>query len=86
MRTLHTIACLQQIDPQNYSQSKIIDFGPSESCNTSTVKMSKKGKEHDVIEHWLGHHNRKFEMLRTITGFISAMASSVVLLKVFNII
>lgn len=52
----------------------------------STPYISKNGKNHDVVEHWLGSHNRKFEMLRTVTSFISATASSVVLLKVFGLI
>ena len=51
-----------------------------------TQRISKTGKKHDTIEHWLGHHNRKFEMLRTITSLISAISSTVVLLKVFKII
>jgi len=49
-------------------------------------RISKTGKRHDTIEHWLGHHNRKFEMLRTITSLISAIASTVVLLKLFKVI
>jgi hypothetical protein len=49
-------------------------------------RISKNGKKHDTIEHWLGHHNRKFEMLRTITSLISAVASTVVLLKLFKIL
>lgn len=48
--------------------------------------ISKNGKNHDAIEHWLGQHNRKFEMLRTVTSLISAGASSIVLLKVFGIV
>lgn len=50
------------------------------------TKISKKGKPHDTIEHWLGYHNRKFEMLRTITSLISAISSTVVLLKLFKVI
>jgi hypothetical protein len=49
-------------------------------------RLSKNGKEHDVLEHWLGKHNRKFELLRTVTGIISAIASTVVLLKLFQFI
>jgi hypothetical protein len=49
-------------------------------------RISKTGKRHDTIEHWLGHHNRKFEMLRTITSLISAVASTIVLLKLFKVI
>ncbi len=52
----------------------------------SVYRLSKKGMEHDAIEHWLGKHNRKFEMLRTLTGLVSASASSLVLLKVFGAI
>lgn len=46
--------------------------------------QSKNGKDHDALEHWLGKHNRKFELLRTATGIISAVASTIVLLKLFN--
>jgi hypothetical protein len=49
-------------------------------------RISKNGKKHDTIEHWLGHHNRKFEMLRTITSLISAFSSTIVLLKMFKIL
>jgi hypothetical protein len=48
--------------------------------------ISKNGKQHDVVEHWLGKHNRKLELLRTITSLLSALTSSIVLLKVFNVI
>jgi hypothetical protein len=48
--------------------------------------MSKKGNSHDVLEHWLGKHNRKFELLRTFTSLISAVSSTIVLLKIFHVI
>lgn len=48
--------------------------------------LSKKGKVHDGVEDWLGKHNRKLELLRTFTSFVSAIASTLVLLKVFHII
>jgi hypothetical protein len=51
-----------------------------------TEYISKKGKKHDRVEDWLGKHNRKFELLRTITGIISAVASTIVLLKLFGMI
>jgi hypothetical protein len=50
------------------------------------TRISKNGKEHDAIEDWLGRHNRKFEILRTLTSVISASASSIVLLKLFGAI
>jgi hypothetical protein len=50
------------------------------------MNISKHGKEHDKLEHWLGKHNRKFELLRTFTSILSATASIVVLLKLFNFI
>lgn len=52
----------------------------------SSPYISKNGKTHDAVEHWLGRHNRKFEMLRTVTSFVSASASSIVLLKVFGLV
>lgn len=48
--------------------------------------IGKHGKQHDCIENWLGKHNRKFELLRTITSLIGALASTVVLLKMFGFI
>jgi len=51
-----------------------------------TTILSKHGKEHGKLEDWLGKHNRKLELLRTITSTLSACASTIVLLKVFNII
>jgi hypothetical protein len=60
---------------------------PSPSPSPSPAPYrSKNGKNHDAVEHWLGQHNRKFEMLRTVTSLISAGASSIVLLKVFGIV
>ena len=48
--------------------------------------LGKHGKEHDRLENWLGKHNRKFELLRTLTSILSASTSIVVLLKLFNFI
>jgi hypothetical protein len=50
------------------------------------TNLGKHGKEHDKLEHWLGKHNRKFELLRTLTSGLSAVTSIIVLLKLFNFI
>ena len=50
------------------------------------LHLSKKGEHRDSLEHWLGKHNRKFELLRTLTSGFSAITSIIVLLKLFSII
>ena len=50
------------------------------------ARVSKKGKAHDRLEDWLGNHNRKFELVRTITSFLGALVSTLVFLKVFHIL
>jgi hypothetical protein len=49
-------------------------------------RISKTGKKHDTIEHWLGHHNRKLELLRTITSLLGAIVSTLVFLRVFHLL
>jgi len=90
MYTLHSLPCFtvpnleENTSPIKKEKKKMrLD----QTIAHSELKyLSKKGKAHDPIEHWLGDHNRKFEMVRTITSLISATTSSLVLLKVFGII
>lgn len=49
-------------------------------------KLLAKGKFRDSFEIWVDHHNHKLEIIRTISGLIGAAASSIVLLKIFNLI
>lgn len=49
-------------------------------------KLSKTGRAHDALEHWLGKHNRKLELLRTLFSLLGAVASSIVLAKMFGFI
>jgi hypothetical protein len=78
MHTLHSI-------PFIASTTYTIGYANQQPDPASKSRLSKKGKEHDAIEHWLGLHNRKFEIMRTLTGVVSATTSSIVLLKVFGV-
>jgi len=49
-------------------------------------ELKRKGKLRDTIEIWVDKHNHKLELLRTLTSFIAALCSSIVLLKLFKII
>lgn len=49
-------------------------------------KLLAKGKLRDPFEIWVDHHNHKLEIIRTCSSLISAVVSSMVLLKVFGII
>jgi hypothetical protein len=85
MYTLHNIASL----PSSQSTNSLSNDFEAQTVRTSSKRIyqiSKNGRQHDAVEHWLGKHNRKFEMLRTLTGCISASASTLVLLKVFGAI
>jgi hypothetical protein len=50
--------------------------------------MSKRlnASEKDKFELWLGRHNRKLEMVRTVTNIIGLFLTAGVFLKVFNMI
>lgn len=58
----------------------------------SNIKLSKKqkkkllakGKLRDSFEIWVDHHNHKLEIIRTLSSLIGALASSIVLLKIFG--
>jgi hypothetical protein len=91
MYTLHTLPSFS-IAP-NPTQTEDLDTEVQTqrlenviSLNKDIKRLSKKGREHDPVEHWLGQHNRKFEILRTFTSLVSALTSSIVLLKVFGLI
>jgi len=47
-------------------------------------KLEKEGRLRDKIEIWVDCHNHKLELLRTVTSFIAALCSSVVLLKLLH--
>ena len=49
-------------------------------------KLLSKGKLRDPFEIWVDHHNHKLEIIRTCSSLISAVISSMVLLKVFGAI
>jgi len=49
-------------------------------------KLEKEGRLRDYMEIWVDQHNHKLELLRTITSFIAAVCSSIVLLKLFHIL
>lgn len=49
-------------------------------------KLEKEGKLRDSFELWVDKHNHKFELIRTLTSIIGLVISSVVLLKVFELI
>jgi len=49
-------------------------------------RLEEEGRLRDLVEIWVDRHNHKLELLRTLTSLIAAIASSVVLLKLLNII
>ena len=49
-------------------------------------KLEKQGRLRDSIEIWVDRHNHKLELLRTLTSFIAAAASSIVLLKLLHVL
>jgi hypothetical protein len=49
-------------------------------------KLAKQGKLRDGLEIWVDRHNHKMELVRTVTSILGLIVSSVVLLKVFNIL
>jgi hypothetical protein len=49
-------------------------------------KLLAKGKLRDPLEIWVDHHNHKLEIIRTCSSLLSAIVSSLVLLKVFSIL
>jgi hypothetical protein len=63
-----------------------MNFKRSQINNSMAQRISKTGKKHDTIEHWLGHHNRKLELLRTITSLLGAIVSTLVFLRVFHLL
>lgn len=87
MHTIHTISCLPPSDLiTETTKPTALQDDQDSKINGRVYRLSKKGTEQDAVEYWLGRHNRKFEMLRTLMGTISASASSLVLLKIFGII
>lgn len=48
-------------------------------------RLEEEGRLRDYMEIWVDQHNHKLELLRTITSFIAAVCSSIVLLKLFHI-
>lgn len=49
-------------------------------------KLKKQGKLRDNFELWVDRHNHKFELIRTITSLLGIIMSSLIMLKVFQII
>jgi len=50
------------------------------------MHTGKNNQEHDRLEHWLGKHNRKLELVRTLLSVFSAAVSFVLLLKLLNVV
>lgn len=50
------------------------------------MHTGKNNQEHDRFEHWLGKHNRKLELVRTLLSIFSALVSFILLLKLLNFI
>jgi len=48
-------------------------------------RLEEEGRLRDLVEIWVDRHNHKLELLRTLTSFIAAICSSLVLLKLFHI-
>ena len=42
--------------------------------------------EKDKLELWIGKHNRKLELVRTLANIISLALTACVFLKMFNVI
>lgn len=49
-------------------------------------KLKKQGKLRDSFELWVDKHNHKFELIRTLTSVVGLIISSIIMLKVFQII
>lgn len=49
-------------------------------------KLLAKEKLRDPFELRIDHHNHKMEMVRTLTGLVGVVLSSVIILKVFGVI
>lgn len=49
-------------------------------------KLEKQGRLRDEIEIWVDKHNHKMELLRTVSNILGLIISSLVLLRVFQII
>lgn len=49
-------------------------------------KLKREGRLRDEFEIWVDRHNHKMEFLRTLTGLLNLMVSSVVLLRVFGVL
>lgn len=49
-------------------------------------RLEKQGKLRDNFELWVDRHNHKMELIRTLVGLMGLIVSSIVMLKVFDII
>lgn len=49
-------------------------------------KLQEQGKLRDNFEIWIDKHNHKMEFLRTVTGMINLILSSMIILRVFGIL
>lgn len=49
-------------------------------------KLKRDGKFRDRFEIWVDHHNHKFELIRTFTSVLGLIISSIIMMKVFNVI
>lgn len=49
-------------------------------------KLQEQGKLRDNFEIWIDKHNHKMEFLRTVTGMINLILSSIIILRVFGIL
>ncbi len=49
-------------------------------------KLEKEGRLRDEMEIWVDKHNHKMELIRTITSIMGLVVSSIVLLRVFEVL
>lgn len=47
-------------------------------------KLQKQGKLRDQAELWIDKHNHKMELVRTLTGIIGLIMSTIIMLRVFG--
>lgn len=49
-------------------------------------KLEEQGKLRDEFEIWIDKHNHKMEFVRTVTGIVNLLLSSIIILRVFGIL
>lgn len=54
--------------------------------NKKLKKLSEQGKLRDYMELWVDKHNHKMELIRTFTGIVGLVLSTIIALRVFGIL